>query len=293
MQKKKFNFHAKKVYLTYPRCSLSKEVLIEELGKISEIKNYAVSIERHADGTPHLHALIEFYEKIHRTTERAFDIQGHHPNIKGVKTNSDQSRILDYVAKDGDYLSTFPRKLSRRDVAKKILSEGLVKTILDDHPEIIFQNFSNIQRWLQFSQIPSRPKVPDNKRRHTWLHGPSNSGKSYWLRGIQQLYDCVEIPQNNDWNALAFRPNVEVIYCDEYRGNLTVQELNRLCDGNTQLNTKGGSVYIQPCWIIIVSNFSIGEVYNKCSIDILDTLYNRFIQYDSSISMPPLPKYII
>ncbi len=46
------------------------------------------------------------------------------------------------------------------------------------------------------------------------------------------------------------------LYIDEFKGQLSVQQLNAICDGNYKVNTKGGSV----------------------ENNILETLYNRFIE---------------
>ena len=43
---------------------------------------------------------------------------------------------------------------------------------------------------------------------------------------------------------------------EEFKGQLSVQQLNAICDGNYKVNTKGGSV----------------------ENNILETLYNRFIE---------------
>ena len=49
------------------------------------------------------------------------------------------------------------------------------------------------------------------------------------------------MPTNNDWNGYAGEDN---LYIDEYKGQLTVQELNRVCDGGAKVNTKGGTAML-------------------------------------------------
>ena len=100
-----------------------------------------------------------------------------------------------------------------------------------------------------------------------------------------------EIPDNNDHRN--FSDQTDCAYADEYRGQFTVQYLNKLCDGGTQLNTKGSSTRIAYPVVVIVSNYSIREVYPKISDKIYETLTNRFIEYDSSFNLPAFPKFII
>ena len=82
------------------------------------------------------------------------------------------------------------------------------------------------------------------------------------------------MPTNNDWNGYAGEDN---LYIDEYKGQLTVQELNRICDGGAKVNTKGGTAMLS--WtptVYVLSNFSPRECYGKCDDALLNTLFNRF-----------------
>lgn len=79
-------------------------------------------------------------------------------------------------------------------------------------------------------------------------------------------------PYNNDWTG--FNPDYhDVIVFDEYKGQLTIQELNRLCDKYTRLNTKGGSIAknreIQIC---VFSNFDPADCYHKVHLERPDEL---------------------
>lgn len=289
----KFSFNAKRVYLTYPRCPLSKEVLIEELGKIKPITYYAVCNEVHQDGTPHLHAVIHYSEKVHRKDVRAFDVLGHHPNIKKVPNNHDLSRIIEYITKDGSFISTFPDRRGKLEIlAEEILSKGLNYGTLRKNPSLMFKNLNNIKQWLTMVPTVICSNIPKNKSRHTWLFGPSNTGKTTWLNALKSLYTCVEIPSNNDFSELIdLRGSVEILYFDEFKGDLTIQALNKICDGDTLLNTKGGSVRLRYVWVVIVSNYSIPFCYVNSDVVVLTSLYNRFRQYDSSINLPKFPKY--
>ena len=58
---------------------------------------------------------------------------------------------------------------------------------------------------------------------------------------------------------------------DEFKGQLTVQELNQICDGGAKMNTKGGSTVLHPvCTVWICSNYSIERCYSKVEKDVLE-----------------------
>lgn len=285
-----FKFNAKQLFLTFPQCSLSKEHLLQELNKIAAIKVYTIAQEEHSDGTPHLHALLLFEKRYHTTNSRAFDVEGFHPNVKSLKTTSDFKRVHAYVCKDKNFISNYVEPLSRTELlGKRILEEGITPELVFENPQLVFKNFNSIRLWTSFASRVSSYPISTKKRRHIWLHGKSNTGKTTWFRSFKDLYVCRELPENNDYSHLI--KGVEILYADEYRGFLTVQQLNKICDGYTRLNTKGGSFDLDCVIVLIISNFSIREVYKNCTNDILDTLYNRFHEYDSSINLPPIPLY--
>lgn len=291
----KFNFNACRVFLTYPRCTLSQEEVLQSLTTLFPIKEYCIAVEAHQDGTPHVHALLIFERKMHRDNERAFDIEGFHPNIQGIKTAADKERIFKYVCKDGNFLSTITVSKSKRElIADDIFKEGLTFEVVKRHPSIIFLNFGSIQswsKWIHHRKDSLYVEPSPHKKIHYWIHGPSNCGKTYWLRQLLLTWQGAEIPQNNDYSTL--EPDTNLLWYDEYRGHLTIQQLNRLADGYTTLNTKGGSVYLRRSVVVICSNFSIEDIYKNSRPEILETLYNRFYQYDLSINTPSFPKYII
>ena len=90
-----FRFYAKNVFLTYPQCPCPKELLLEKLQSLLELqcKPYYILVakERHQDGNPHLHAMVQCTNKIQTTNPRFFDLldsNGHtyHPNIEKLQT---------------------------------------------------------------------------------------------------------------------------------------------------------------------------------------------------------------
>ncbi|ABF61894.1 replication-associated protein [Tomato leaf curl Tanzania virus] len=106
----RFSIKAKNYFLTYPKCSLSKEEALTQLRALQTPTNkrfIKICRELHENGEPHLHALIQFEGKYNCTNNRFFDLvsptrSAHfHPNIQGAKSSSD---VKSYIHKDGDTL---------------------------------------------------------------------------------------------------------------------------------------------------------------------------------------------
>ncbi|CAA88229.1 C1 (replication-associated protein) [Tomato leaf curl Bangalore virus] len=106
----RFNINAKNYFLTYPKCSLSKERHLSQLQTVKTPTSklfIRVCRELHVDGEPHLHVLIQFEGKFQCTNNRFFDLVSptrsthFHPNIQKAKSSSD---VKAYVEKDGDFI---------------------------------------------------------------------------------------------------------------------------------------------------------------------------------------------
>nr|CCH75852.1 replication initiation protein [Tomato yellow leaf curl virus] len=106
----RFKINAKNYFLTYPKCSLTKEEALSQLFKIqipTSKEGLRICRELQDEGTPHLHVLILFEGKFQCKNNRFFDLTSptrsahFHPNIQGAKSSSD---VKTYMEKDGDIL---------------------------------------------------------------------------------------------------------------------------------------------------------------------------------------------
>lgn len=287
---KKFNFNQLHVFLTYPHCDLRPADYLAIMQAKQEVAQYVISSEKHQDGTPHLHALLSFATKFHSTDSRCFDVLGCHPNIQKASSKADRARIKTYIEKDGDFITNIEIQLGKRAALfSELIEEGqITRDFVRRNPEIMHESFTNLKNWMNFLSPPVVVTVQLPKKRHLWITGPANCGKSYYLRAYLQLFNNPrEIPTNDDYAHCD--QDTDVLWIDEYRGQLTVQALNRLCDGNARLNTKGGATHIAYPLVIVVSNYQMREVYPKISDGIYNTLLARFTMYDPSVKYPPFP----
>nr|AFU61977.1 replicase [Bhendi yellow vein mosaic virus] len=110
MPSKRFQIYSKNYFLTYPKCSLTKEEALSQFLNLQTPVNkkfIRICRELHEDGNPHLHVLIQFEGKYQCRNNRFFDLTSpsrsahFHPNIQGAKSGSD---VKSYIDKDGDTL---------------------------------------------------------------------------------------------------------------------------------------------------------------------------------------------
>nr|QBY34615.1 replication associated protein [Tomato leaf curl virus] len=106
----RFKINAKNYFLTYPKCSLTKEEALSQLLNLqtpTSKKFIRICRELHEDGTPHLHVLIQFEEKFLCKNNRILDLTSptrsahFHPNIQEAKSSSD---VKSNMERDGDIL---------------------------------------------------------------------------------------------------------------------------------------------------------------------------------------------
>nr|UUV61255.1 C1 [Tomato mottle leaf curl virus] len=181
---RRFRIHSKNYFLTYPKCSLTKEEALSQLlGLQTPVNKLFVRVARelHEDGEPHLHVLIQFEGKLQCTNERLFDLisptrSAHfHPNVQGAKSSSD---VKSYVEKDGDFIdhgvfqidgrSARGGQQSANDTYAKVLNAGSVMEALnilrEEQPkDFLLQHHnirSNLERIFQKAPEPWVPPFP-------------------------------------------------------------------------------------------------------------------------------------
>lgn len=289
--------YAKGWILTYPQCPLTKERVLDLLKANAQAKGfgiseYIVAEEKHKDGSPHLHAFIKYDKRIYFENSK-FDLiesadKKYHGNYQIAKS---WHRCEEYCAKEGQYITNINIEAAKAKKAKMLTKEDYVKdplTVLEEG-KIKFmqlnQFIKNQETYMTLKAASEKPKelIKAEKRCHHWYWGGSNTGKTTLLR--QKMFgpdsdptDWFQIPSNNDWKGYRGQHN---LYADEFKGQVDIQTLNKLCDGGCKVNTKGGTVtivYETTVWVF--SNYSIERCYHKAIEKdpvLIDALRNRFI----------------
>lgn len=284
---------AKGWFLTYPHCPLSKEQLLKKIetnavNHGTSIREYVVCEETHKDGEPHLHAFVKYDRRLNfnnKYFDVACDGKKYHGNYQVAKSFR---AVIDYVKKGGKFISNVNINAALQKKSKTISVEDFKKDpleLLEDgtlKPMQLASFVKNQQIYRMLQQKRERPPsdwFTLEKQRHFWIAGATNSGKTYWLRKqiSAEPEAWFQIPKNNDWVGYQGQKN---LYIDEYRGELSVQQINSVCDGGAKVNTKGGSTLLNwTCVVYVLSNYFPREVYRRVSKDTVRTLYSRFKVY--------------
>lgn len=271
-------------FLTFPQCPVPKEAALKEFDSRFRIKEYIIAEEKHQDGSPHLHCYLKLRDRT-RFRKDLFDLEGYHGNYQIARSFK---CVVKYVTKEHNYLTNIDIESA---LAKKgkLTKEDLLKDVdwVLDNEKITPLQVTNWYRnsctyKMLHNAKKEMPEIMPEKKRHLWIWGSSNTGKTTLLRnqmrekGIDNFF---QIPANNDWIGY---DDQYYLYFDEYKGQLTIQELNKICDGGAKMNVKGGSVMLRyDVQVIILSNFSIEECYNRAPQILIDSLNNRFISEHS------------
>lgn len=168
-----FRLQAKNLFLTYPRCTMEKELVRDNLkGYFKEnIKWFVIAREDHEDGTPHIHIVVSLKEKAHIRKQEDLDkITGSHGNYQAARN---VMKCAKYAVKDQDYLeegidmkAMIQQELSEKPTKKLVsaLMEGKTpKQIMREYPELYFNSRKKVEEFysdlqLQLLEI-KKPKI--------------------------------------------------------------------------------------------------------------------------------------
>jgi len=294
-----FRIDAKGWFLTYPKCTLSKEEAWELLKqKKITIRRGCIGQEEHKDGTPHLHVYVELSSVKSVKNAHFWDLEAFHGNYQAAKSFL---AVSEYVMKGGNILKinmepqeeVESRKRHKRVLGKELIDGKELISVVEENTQLLFgycQLKKDVEQYRMDKALSLKRSRESNmsfstdKKRHIWLYGPSNSGKTTKLKQIiaaEGEDNCFQLPTNKDY--VGYQGEM-ILFLDEFRGQLSVQELNRLCDGGAKMNVKGGSTIIHKYpQVIIVSNYRIDDVYHEVNAFVLESLHNRFNEEEQKI----------
>lgn len=292
-----FRLQAKGWFLTYPKCTMTKEDVLGALKlKRTGLQQVIVSRELHHDGTPHLHCYLYYSTKFDCTNERFFDLADHHPNIQVAKSIR---AVQHYIKKDGDFIQegiNYHAELHaiqdhRSVLGKRLIAGESLTDLAQEYPQIIF-GFKKLYEDVSFYRSHTTPTLPRctgfipnpfglitpllcTKQQHYWFWSASpNKGKTTWLKSIQEKHPSLWYSWQEKYQDP--RPNVQFVLLDEYSiGHLTVTQLNMMCDGTYLYPVKGSSPFqLSQATILICGNTSPLEVYQEKHHELLKARFN-------------------
>lgn len=187
-RKTNFRLCAKRLFLTYPQCSLSKDEALSQFQKIfrANLESYCISQEHHSDGNLHLHAFIGCKDRVDWSSPTCLDLQGtdatvYHGSYKSVGAGAkNYQTVLQYLIKEDqspltnlaptDFQASTPKD-KNVSFAKAIAAgtkEEAEKILMEEAPRVWVTNYSNVQSFLE-SKRP-KPKLLLKKRPpNSWM----------------------------------------------------------------------------------------------------------------------------
>jgi hypothetical protein len=208
---RRFDMHAVKFFLTYPRCDVAPTVA---LGRVMEqfrgnVKWCVVSREQHADGTPHLHVALWLNARFRTRSASFFDfIGGQHGEYQVMRQ---PVACVRYTIKDGDYEYSCPgnadwtpelyvqardkrKGVSFETVAKAVMRGDQLNTINQQHPGFVLQHLAKVRAYIALQpalvqpELPAAPGIPPHADMPLQWTGSSRMVLN-WLRDNLQSGD--------------------------------------------------------------------------------------------------------
>jgi hypothetical protein len=309
-QEENFDFCRKQVFLTFPQTKLT----IDDLkwwfegssnGKshYPKIKEACYTCEHHKDKNLHWHVYIGFSKKIHTKNFNYFDCCSEdrktieHPHIKRVYN---KYGLIDYMTKENFKIYTTNLDLDKYKAAvlgkkkydyfyEKIMkNEMTVKEVVDQRPGL----FPNIRKLMDakvaYDSLKDSETKKDKytmdynglKKRHWWIYGISDSGKTYFLKNKWTKYypsDSFQVSYDNNFYGYVTQ---RILWFDEFEGQYNIHFLNRLCDGEAKVRVKYGEAKINADPLVIVCSnyhpYDVYRVYIENQGKSYESLKNRF-----------------
>ena len=313
--KKRFRMQGKNYILTFPQCSVKKEVAAARVEQkfARELKGYIVCEEAHKDGTPHLHVYLSFQKKKHFCKADCFDFIGQkHGNYQVAKSVRGSVEYVtkagNYVAKGVDVESVLKKKAQKSDTIAQMLMDG--KSLVEinkENPGYVMINKRKLEEyetWIQCERAKKSkvewvpPKLDGltdaNKKIAEWIclnirqprkfkapqlyvHGKANLGKTSFTEWLERSLSVYHMPLTEEFYDL-YSDDVDLVVIDEFKGQKTIQWLNEFLQGSVMNIRRKGSQSIKSknTPVIILSNYTLEECYPKANADgRLDTLRCR------------------
>lgn len=293
-----FRICAKNFFLTYPRCSESKDALKTFLLSLG-CSACVVGAELHEDGTPHLHAVVSFARKKDIKNARFFDFNNHHGSYEGCR---DVLASIAYTKKDGDFIEWGDVPKAKRKWTEALSAsskEETMQLISEISPRDFILNNQRIRDYCDWKFKPVQeeyvPKftnfiMPDivqvwkdqlniDRPKSLIIWGPSRLGKTELARSLgKHMYF------NGLFNADKLDSDAEYAIFDDWDdwskffGYKQWIGAQREFDVTDKYRSKRRFIWGKPCIILantypnfidqdwIYSNCFVFNIINKCFI---------------------------
>lgn len=259
---------AKGWFLTYPRCSVSKEELMSFLKEMPRYDSCVVCQEKHEDGEFHLHAFMKFTTKVYWSPIK-FDFTSngitYHGNYQVAKSFRAVER---YIQKDGNFISdnVNVEKFVTKYKSSQMLKMPIHELFENDH--LHFRYYKTLVEAQNLHILHSLKDFESVDVRGIWIYGPPGTGKSTYAREFlkKNCSSFYEKQQNKWWDGYVGQ---EGVLLDDFDtpclGHYLKIWMDRYsCKGEL----KGSTCLLQHKLFVVTSNMEIEQIWNKDEIDI-------------------------
>lgn len=302
---KEFRLNATSFLLTFPQSDVEPSVAlkrIEEHPWSVPLKYAIVCHEDHANGDPHLHAVVHFEAPLRTRVSSCFDfVCGKHPNIQACRS---LKKSVMYVAKHGEYITSagFPIEMLTAEekhskstrLAGKIIGGSSATAIMNEDPGFFLMNKRKIEDMIAFcarkknmNLVPWVPLVlqshwsaPQTQiaiwmnshlfasrefgAKDLYIFGPTGIGKTRLLQWLSKYCRIYQMPSEDFYDHYDDE-DYDLVTFDEFRAQKTIEFLCSWCQSyEMPIKKKGLPAYIKKRHIptIFTSNFSPRQNYH-------------------------------
>jgi hypothetical protein len=270
MSATRFRLRAKRFFLTFPQCDVTKEVAAKNIEAkwLADIDAYAIAAETHAPtaedpvGGPHLHVLIHFKKEISVSRADFFDcVTGTHGNYQVQKGTLAQA--AEYLTKEDkepkcfniDLEAAKRKKSSKFMTIAKLIQEGKsIEEIDAEYPDVVMMHKRKLEDYVEMQKSKrARVEVPspcwlticgvdipigmprEHRATQYYIWGPPGIGKSTIIVELTNRgYRGFALPYNGHWEDWS-DDDYDFAYADEFNGQVKITELNQFLSGDLML----------------------------------------------------------
>lgn len=269
----KFRVDAKRFFLTYPKCWLSKEELQKEIfGRVGEsnIQSLEICLEYHKDGTPHLHAILVLKRKYNCRDCRWLDFGTYHPNIGGVKR---MIAARNYIRKMDLQILSF----GNDDPFEG--PEGFCRKKQDWDAWNIYNEDKKLKVWEgEFNILGFTGGNINTKKRHLWIVGDSDMGKTTMIEDTFEGYKVYKPQKDSEYKFDDYNGEAIIIYDDYFPKIAEIEDVSNIY--KTKTPVYGKTRYTRKYWPMKQARTMIVITNDIPSYAEMDAFKNRFNLFD-------------
>lgn len=263
-----FRIQSKNFFLTYPRCDWTREDAMRAIKhKVANSQYILVAREAHADGYPHIHALVNAKTKLDITNASFFDLGAHHGNYQSAKKNLDVYRYCtksdkDFI-EDGVFEDNSQRSGQERAAARAVQNRELLTTPL---PELVnsgaisIYSYKALRESVMLYTLDSIVVPEYMPKTCLWIYGGTGIGKSRYVR-THFPGKFYEKSQNKWWDGYKGQ---EIVLLDDYdlKGEQMGHNLKIWADCYSfTAEIKGGTIRPMITHFVITSQYLPRDIF--------------------------------